>query len=437
MRHTGRTLILALLIAGLLGSMVTGAAIYSRLVYLAVTVLVVSGVWALTALNGVSVTRRARSLRASVGDYFEEYYELENRSRLIRLWLEIANHSPVPGAAGSRLLTNVGRREKRAYTARTWLTRRGAFPLGPTVVSSGDPLGLFRRSRSFPARDSLLVLPKIIPLTHFPVVAGLLPGGRAIRQKSPHVTPHAAGVREYATGDPLKRIHWPSTARRNALMVKEFERDPQEQVWIFLDVQRTVHYEQPYQPPPVADWIFNRRPEISLPPDTLEYGVSISASLAHYFLNQRRAVGFVSAGQVLTVLQAERSQRQEIKILETLAFVKADGHMPLAGVVDAQLMQIASGSSVMLITSSSRADVLLAVRNLQRRSLHPLLILLDSQSFGGPSNGTLAQSIQSLGAPVCRVACGDDLSVVLGAFAARFTPKETQLWNQPSYTPST
>ncbi|MEJ5225119.1 MAG: DUF58 domain-containing protein, partial [Anaerolineales bacterium] len=245
------------------------------------------------------------------------------------------------------------------------------------------------------------------------------------------------GVREYATGDPLKRIHWPSTARRSALMVKEFERDPQEQVWIFLDVQRTVHYEQPYQPPLIADWIVSRRPEISLPPSTLEYGVSISASLAHYFLNQRRAVGFVSAGQVLTVIQPERSQRQEIKILETLAFVKGDGSMPLAGVVDAQLMQIASGSSIMLITPSVRADVLLAVRSLQRRSLHPLVILLDAQSFGGPSNEGLAQSIQALGVPVCHVACGDDLAAVLGAFAGRYTPKETQLWRHPSFIPST
>lgn len=432
-----RMLIVILLAAGLLGSMVTGAAIYARLVYLSAAVLAVSGLWAITALNGVSLTRRARSLRASVGDYFEEYYELENRSRLIRLWLEITNQSTLPGAGGSRLLTNVGGHEKRAYTARTWITRRGAFPLGPTVVTSGDPLGLFRRSRVFPARDSLLVLPKIIPLESFPVVAGLLPGGRAIREKSPDVTPHASGVREYATGDPLKRIHWPSTARRNVLMVKEFERDPQEQVWIFLDVQRAGHYEQPYQPPLVADWIVSRRPEISLPPSTLEYGVSISASLAHYFLNQRRAVGFVSAGQVLTVIQPERSQRQEIKILETLAFVKGDGSMPLAGVVDAQLMQIASGSSVILITPSSRADVLLAVRNLQRRSLHPLVILLDAQSFGGSPNEALAQSIRALGVPVCRVACGDDLAAVLGAFAARHTPKETQLWNQPSYIPST
>ncbi|MEJ5226125.1 MAG: hypothetical protein WHV44_16815, partial [Anaerolineales bacterium] len=191
MRQPGRTLVVILLAAGLLGSIITGAAIYARLVYLSAAVLAVSGLWAITALNGVSLTRRARSLRASVGDYFEEYYELENHSRLIRLWLEITNLSTLPGAGGSRLLTNVGGREKRAYTARTWITRRGAFPLGPTVVTSGDPLGLFRRSRTFPARDSLLVLPKIIPLESFPVVAGLLPGGRAIREKSPDVTPHA------------------------------------------------------------------------------------------------------------------------------------------------------------------------------------------------------------------------------------------------------
>ncbi len=434
MRNAARTLVFALLFAGLLGALVTGAAVYVRLMYLALSVLALSGVWAFTALSGVSLTRRARSLRANVGDVFEEYYELENRSRFFQLWIEVTNLSPLPGASGSRLLTGVGGREKRVYTARTWLTQRGAFPLGPTRIASGDPFGLFRRWRVFPARQSLLVLPKIIPLANFSVRAGALPGGRVIREKSPDVTPHAAGVREYARGDSLKRIHWPSTARRGVFMVKEFERDPQEQIWLFLDVQHNVHYALPHQPPVSTDWLFARHPEIPLPPATLEYGVSICASLAHYLLAQRHAVGFVSAGQVLTAIPPERGPRQEIKILETLAFVRADGHLPLAGLIGAQLPKIAAGSSVILVTPGVGPDLPVAVRALQRRGLHPLVILLDVESFGGPQNSHLAQSIQALGAPVCRIARDEDLAVALGSFANHFVVKETQLWKQPEYT---
>ena len=38
----------------------------------------------------------------------------------------------------------------------------------------------------------------------------------------------------------MRRIHWPTTARRGQLIVKEFEQDPQAEVWIFLDAQQRV-----------------------------------------------------------------------------------------------------------------------------------------------------------------------------------------------------
>ena len=104
-----------------------------------------------------------------------------------------------------------------------------------------------------------------------------------IRSKALDITPHASGVREYVPGDPMKRIHWPSTARRGQLIVKEFEQDPQAEVWFFLDAQYTIHSEKPYDAPElsVEAWMFDRRPKFELPPSTLEYAISITASLAH------------------------------------------------------------------------------------------------------------------------------------------------------------
>ena len=130
----------------------------------------------------------------------------------------------------------------------------------------------------------------------------MLPGGKAIRRKSIDITPHASGVREYVPGDPMKRIHWPTSIRRDQLMVKEFEQDPQSEVWLFLDTHQSVHVSKPGDDtlPPIDDLLLLRRRKVKLSPSTLEYSVSITASLAHYFIEQRRAVGLVSAsGQQL------------------------------------------------------------------------------------------------------------------------------------------
>lgn len=409
----------------------TGAALYVRLMYLGAFLLISTWGWTRISLRNLKIVRHARSLRASVGDVFEESYELINPGRIPRLFVEVRNESSLPSATGSRLLTWVGAKETRTYIARTWLTKRGAFPLGPTLLGSGDPFGFFSNQQIFPSVDSLLVLPMIIPIGDFLSLAGLLPGGKAIQRKSFDVTPHASGVREYLHGDALKSIHWPSTARRGKLMVKEFDQDPQSEMWIFLDAQKAIQAQQPYEAPSVKDnWIFSHRPELHLPPSTLEYGVSLAASLAHYFVGKRWAVGFVTDGPVYTVIPAERSERQESKVLETLAFVTGAGNLPLASLVDLQSPQMPLGSSALLITASVHKDVGLAVELLQRRKLRPIVLMLMAHSFGGEEGSEdLAATLEQGGVPVCKIYNNANLGEVLAGFAVLHRQQENRSWH--------
>ena len=112
---------------------------------------------------GIASGAQARSLRASVGDIFEEHFEIYNTSRIPKLWLEVANEATIPNVTGSRVLTFLRGRQKRIYTSRTWLTNRGGFSLGPTTITSGDPFGIFRVSKKYPAIASLVVVPLIFP----------------------------------------------------------------------------------------------------------------------------------------------------------------------------------------------------------------------------------------------------------------------------------
>lgn len=431
MARTGWLLFLILFGVGIVGMLTTGSALYVRLAYLGGFLLVSTFAWTRISLFQLRITRRARSLRASVGDVFEESFELNNPSRLPRLFVDIRNESTLPAAAGSRLLTWIGPRENRTYIARTWLIRRGAFPLGPTTFASGDPFGFFMQRVRIPSKNSLLVLPLIVPIADFPHPAGLLPGGKVIQRKSMEVTPHASGVREYVNGDALKRIHWPSSARRGRLMVKEFELDPQSEFWIFLDAQINSQAELAVEPPHIKDnWIFTRRPEINLPPSTIEYGVSLAASLAHYFIEQRLAVGFVTDGPVYTVIPAERSERQESKVLETLAFVTGEGNLSLASLVDLQSPLMPLGSSAILITASVDKEVILAVDLLQRRNLRPVIILMMAHSFGGPEGSEdLAVQLEQRRIPVCRIYNKVSLAETLAEFAALHRLQENRIWH--------
>jgi len=431
----GRILVLIMLLVGGGGTAVTGDLVYVRLLYLSALLIAIAWLTSLFALRGIKVERYARSLRAGVGDIFEEHFEILNTSRVPKLWLEVANESSMPHATGSRILTFLRAKQKRVYTARTWLTGRGGFPLGPTTITSGDLFGIFRVSKTFPATSSLMVLPMIFPVSEFLSPPGLLPGGKAIRRKSIDITPHAAGIREYVPGDPMKRIHWPTSIRRDQLMVKEFEQDPQAEVWLFLDTYKNSHMMKggaSQEVPPIDDLLLLRRRQVKLPASTLEYAVSITASLAHYFIGERRAVGLVSAlGKTFKVIPAERSERQEAKILEALAFLQAESTYTLPGLVTAQMGQLAQGSSAILITPMIWPELLLAVDSLQRRNLRPVVVLLMSQSFGSRANNNdLAQSLDERKVPVCRVYCEADLSETLSSFVAN-TFSQDMSWRRP------
>ena len=424
-----RWLLAGIILFGLGGWAVTGLMLYARMAYLGLLLVVVSGVWAAISMRGIRLNRQARILRTSMGDVFEEHFEVRNVTWPACLWLEIINESNLPMAGGSRLVTGIGPHQRRFYTARTLLYRRGAFLLGPTSMSSGDPFGLFTIRKLIPAKDTLVVLPMTVPITDFPPPPGLLPGGKAIRQRTFDVTPHAAGIREYVPGDPMKRIHWPSTAHRGRFMVKEFEQDPQADIWLFLDAQQDVQASMPEQTVAFSEegwWL--RRPNVSLPRDSFEYVITSAASLASYFLMERRAVGLACAAGKSTVVSAERGERQVNKIMETLAFLQPDGTMPLLGLVTMRAKLLPLGAGVILITPSTRPELLLVVEDLQRRNLRPVVVLIKAETFGGTGESeSIVAGLLRRNVPVCPVGFGDDLSIQLALpvvyFQRSYLPK--------------
>ncbi|HPH94783.1 MAG TPA: DUF58 domain-containing protein [Anaerolineaceae bacterium] len=391
--------VLALLAASFLASTIpsiSSTSLYYRLFYLWLGLIVVGWVWTVISIRGMSVRRYQRTLRQQVGQIFEERFEIINNAWFSKLWIEVNDKSSLPGTGGSRVMTWIGRRQSRSYLAYTELSQRGLYNLGPTTITTGDIFGLFRSSVQIKnEQQTLLVLPYMVDLDEFPSPHGLLPGGKAQRRRTLEVTPYAAGVREYSTGDPLNRIHWPSTARREKLMVKEFELDPRAEVWIVMDAYQGVQFSQETEKPrgkADAFWWMKRAPKLTIPPATFEYAVCAAASVANYYVKLGREVGLISMGQSVTLLPPEKGERQLGKLLETLALVKDDGELPLLGLVAAHLDQMTRGSTVIMITPCIHQEVVQAVDEITLRGMKPVVILVDPGTFGGPQGADEIQA---------------------------------------------
>lgn len=418
--NTPQKVVVGLFLFCLLGGVISGAAFYYRLAYLWGGVWVFAWLYSRIALRGVELSRVARFHRAQVGQIFEERFEVINHSRITKLWLAIQDESALPGTQASRVISYLKPKEMRSYFVRTRLVKRGFYSLGPTRIVAGDPFGLFAVEKTFPAKEHLLVYPMTVEIEAFPNPAGWISGGEAIRRKTHQITPNAAGVREYMAGDPLNRIHWLSTARRNRLMVKEFELDPLSEVWIFLDANKGSQYgkvDYQYAFHPRELW----RPvvKLPLPAATFEYQIIIASSLASYFLRKGRAVGLIAKGRSFHASAAERGFRQLGKLLEMFAILEAEGDLPLPVLVENQGRHLPRGSTAILMSSAHDQSLGRAASFLGAIGHRPIAVWVDPTTFEAgldeEKRGQLLASLRSQGIPFVVVRRGDDLAQTLSA----------------------
>ena len=105
--------------------------------------------------------------------------------------------------------------------------QRGIFHWDEIELRTANPLGLFwcRRSQSVPARA--VIYPQILPLTTCPIIDSIgedestkFQSDRLYQNASEGVT---KAIRNYRAGDPMRLIHWRSSARLGEFKVRELE----------------------------------------------------------------------------------------------------------------------------------------------------------------------------------------------------------------------
>lgn len=190
-------------------------------------------VWVVWTGTQLRITRRLVAAPARAGERIEEQWTLTNNGWLPLLWLTIADASTVPGYATRRVATVPGGGARNWHTSSA-VVQRGVARLGPYRWSCGDPFGIFSYTGNESTTGVLLVAPALaaIPVMLPPGASGARArGAEAAQLRSSQV----GGVREYLPGDPLNRIHWPTTARTGNVMVRRLDADETDALLIVLD----------------------------------------------------------------------------------------------------------------------------------------------------------------------------------------------------------
>ena len=189
----------------------------------------------------VWLRRNLSDLQVEAGETAQVEIQVGNAGRRTRMLLLEEELPPTLGEPQRFVVDPLAPEEQTTlrYLVRT--QHRGRYPLGPMHVRVADPIGMVDLDQTLPSTASILVTPRTEPLPRIPLVgrwagAGdnrtrdLLGGG------SPDVT-----TREYRLGDDLRRIHWPTSARVDQLMVRREEQQWQSRCTLLVDNRRLSH----------------------------------------------------------------------------------------------------------------------------------------------------------------------------------------------------
>ena len=332
---------------------------------------------------------------------------------LPKLWLEIRDHSTLPGHQASHVVPPLLSRREYSWEVETICAARGEFQLGPLTVLSGDPFGFFYSPRRIGITERLLVYPMTVELDRVILPVGSLSGGDAQRQLTHQITTNASSIRDYVPGDSISRIHWRSTARTGNIMVKEFELDPLVDIWLFSDFSAASLYEDPSvkRVGRIGSIIPTSR---LIPPSTEEYGAIVAASLAKHFLDDERVLGYAAYTPYRQVFQPERGGLQLTRILQVLAVARSTCQHSLREMLSLEAHQFTRGASLIIITSSLDEGWISEAQVLLRRGIRLVCVFIDPQSFNPQlDSSAILSMLQLVKIPTLLLKRDDDIATAL------------------------
>ncbi|WP_052031931.1 DUF58 domain-containing protein [Novipirellula maiorica] len=277
--------------AVLLVGMLFGASLWVLAAVAAAILVGVNWFLANSWTDSTIAVRHSGNVEHKLGSVIDVEITLTNQSRLPILWILVEDLLPRPaiqtGAVSTSALEIEGDRvqvmmlwagESKSLHYQVTCRRRGYFQIGPTVLETGDLMGLYRRYRVGTEPQYVTVLPDVVPLSTYDIGSRRPIGEIRMRDNVMDDPTRLRGIRQWQTGDPLRSVHWAATARTGTLHSKIYEPSSIAGATLILDLHVATN---PSKHEPVRS----------------DLAVTAAASIAHALHDAGEPFGLVTNGR--------------------------------------------------------------------------------------------------------------------------------------------
>ncbi|WP_419194418.1 DUF58 domain-containing protein [Novipirellula herctigrandis] len=183
--------------------------------------------------DSVIATRNTGDVERKMGSRIDVEIKLTNRSRLPVVWVLVEDllprqalifNPPALAIEGTRVqVVMLWGGQTKTLSYEITCNRRGYYQIGPTVLETGDLMGLYRRYRVGTTPQYVTVLPSIVPLSTYEIGSRRPIGEIRMRENVMDDPTRLRGIRRWQPGDPMRSVHWAATARTGTLHSKIYE----------------------------------------------------------------------------------------------------------------------------------------------------------------------------------------------------------------------
>lgn len=319
-------------------------------------------------LRGISAGREVTPV-ASAGDRIPIYVSVSNGSR--------GRRGPMAGIdmlleRKTFLIDRLGPRETSNLSLPSTAIRRGAYRQAELRLETAAPFGIAKASRVLQLESAIIVHPNWVPLATFPLLESASTPNEALHERPRRGSgTDFYGLREYRPGDSLRRVHWRSSARSSALLVKEYEEHIGSRMSILIDGS-----------------VLGREPDT-----TFEAAVSCAASLVMYALDAGHPVQlFCPEGHGVSHL----FEPGKGETLDWMARLEPEGGTGLGALAQFAAAEIFRRSTNVLIFPTEQrviAQVQKAAGLLQEMATRVIAVAVSARSFE-PGGAALSEEAE-------------------------------------------
>jgi uncharacterized protein (DUF58 family) len=341
---------------------ITGIHLAYTLAYVLILLLAVAYIWSRLLARRIQVIRESPQGSFMMGEPFEETFTVKNASGLRLPYCEVRDGTKLPGYAPGRAFS-LAAGASVTWTARGMFNLRGVHHFGPLEARLGDPFGLFPKRIRVAPENEVIVYPALHALLHAVPQWSGNGVAEAHRGQPVDVPPDVSTIRDYANTDGLSRIHWASTARTGRLISRTFDTGQSADLLVVLDLQRGIHAGTGIE-------------------SSLEYAVSITASVVHGAIRRGQAVGLVTNDLSSRGFGAGRGEVQRLRLLDYLALAKDDGVRSLAETIGRHGEGWRGRGGMVVVTANRSSEWVEALVDTATRGQRHLCIFVEPTSFG-------------------------------------------------------